>query len=546
MAKFAMQTMLKGAFILTVASLISKILSAIYRVPFQNMVGNQGFYVYQQAYPLYGIAMTLALTGFPQFISKYLAEATDQKEQAQRLQKIYPFIFYSSLIFSLLLFVSSPLLASLMGDLQLKAILKITALTFLFVPALSLYRGGYQSQLLMLPSAYSQVGEQIIRVGMILLAAYCYQLLGLTTYQTAQWAMTGALLGALLALIILKTAQNKWQLTALFPPLVIPYCFQWRKWLRLMRRERTLFKRLVTEGGILTIFTGYLILFQLIDAFVVVNALKWHGYSLSAAQNLKGIYDRGQPLVQLGLVLAGALSASFLPNLTRYLALAKEMAYQRMIKIFLRLVTCFSLAATFGLLALLPWMNRALFKENVGTTALALFIFSIALMSVIQAYQSVDQSQNRYLPSFKAGVVGLILKLILTLSLTRYLSIEGASLATILALLVVLILLIISQKSAVNCFWFENGYWWKNLLSIGTMAGVVYGYRLCVERVFDGFDSRLQLLLASIIGVGLGVSVFCMLAVTLRLFTVREWLLLPGGKHLLNLFRKRGEVDAFR
>ena len=43
---------------------IAKILSAVYRVPFQNMVGNTGFYVYQQVYPIYGIGMTFALTGF--------------------------------------------------------------------------------------------------------------------------------------------------------------------------------------------------------------------------------------------------------------------------------------------------------------------------------------------------------------------------------------------------------------------------------------------------------------------------------------------------
>ena len=39
---------MKGALILSVASLIAKILSAVYRIPFENIVGNTGFYVYQQ------------------------------------------------------------------------------------------------------------------------------------------------------------------------------------------------------------------------------------------------------------------------------------------------------------------------------------------------------------------------------------------------------------------------------------------------------------------------------------------------------------------
>ncbi|MEL5941172.1 oligosaccharide flippase family protein, partial [Tetragenococcus halophilus] len=55
-----MKTMMEGAFILTIASFIAKVLSAIYRIPFQNIVGDEGFYVYQQVYPIYGIAMTFA------------------------------------------------------------------------------------------------------------------------------------------------------------------------------------------------------------------------------------------------------------------------------------------------------------------------------------------------------------------------------------------------------------------------------------------------------------------------------------------------------
>lgn len=66
-----MKQLLKGAFILTFAAFLSKILSVVYRVPFQNFVGDLAFYVYQQAYPFYGVAMTLALTGFRNFYPSF-------------------------------------------------------------------------------------------------------------------------------------------------------------------------------------------------------------------------------------------------------------------------------------------------------------------------------------------------------------------------------------------------------------------------------------------------------------------------------------------
>ena len=66
--------MMQGALVLSLAAFIAKILSAVYRVPFQNMVGNTGFYVYQQVYPIYGIGMTFALSGFPVFVSALIAQ----------------------------------------------------------------------------------------------------------------------------------------------------------------------------------------------------------------------------------------------------------------------------------------------------------------------------------------------------------------------------------------------------------------------------------------------------------------------------------------
>ena len=50
-----MKSFMKGAVLLTIAGFIVKLLSAVYRVPFQNLVGDQGFYIYQQVYPFVAI-----------------------------------------------------------------------------------------------------------------------------------------------------------------------------------------------------------------------------------------------------------------------------------------------------------------------------------------------------------------------------------------------------------------------------------------------------------------------------------------------------------
>ena len=85
------QVAMQGAAVLTLAALVAKVLSAIYRVPLQNMVGNEGFYVYQQVYPIYGIGMTFALNGLPSFIGKQVALQNNHK-QSKILLKRYAVI----------------------------------------------------------------------------------------------------------------------------------------------------------------------------------------------------------------------------------------------------------------------------------------------------------------------------------------------------------------------------------------------------------------------------------------------------------------------
>lgn len=93
---------MNGALILTISALIAKFLSAVYRIPFQNIVGNTGFYVYQQIYPLYGIGMTFALNGFPVFISKLVAQESDESKRMRLLSVI--FVILSSLAILLFFF----------------------------------------------------------------------------------------------------------------------------------------------------------------------------------------------------------------------------------------------------------------------------------------------------------------------------------------------------------------------------------------------------------------------------------------------------------
>ena len=77
------QAFWRGAIILTIASFVTKVLSAFYRIPYQNIAGDVGFYIYQQIYPFYGFCLILATYGFPIIISKMVAERLERGKQQE-------------------------------------------------------------------------------------------------------------------------------------------------------------------------------------------------------------------------------------------------------------------------------------------------------------------------------------------------------------------------------------------------------------------------------------------------------------------------------
>lgn len=523
MAKTQLKRTMEGAFILTLASFAAKILSAVYRVPFQNLVGDEGFYVYQQIYPIYGLAMTLALSGLPQFISRIVAESHGEKNQQQALKEIYPLVFWSAFGLWGLFFVFSKGLAEIMGNVALTPLIQVVSFTFLLVPPLSFYRGVFQGTLQMVPTAVSQVVEQLLRVGVILLAAFCFQRFSLSIYQTGTMAMAGAVFGGLLAWVVLRDYRKK----------ITGNTLALHRFPLTRKPRKEIWRRFIIEGGLISIYSGFLILFQLIDSFLIANSLEAAGIAEQSARIAKGVYDRGQPLVQLGLVAATALGSTFFPTMTKYLSVKNQRLFQKSATMYLRLSVSLASGAACGLALLLPTINFALFKDGSGNATLCLFVLSVGLMGTIQAYQSIHQSRNYFDCGFKAAGIGLAVKCLTTWYLTLWFGTIGASISTLLGLAATLLCFTRAKDIQLNGFWKENRFWQKLVLCLGLMVAALLIYYGVAAWLLGSGDSRLQALVFSIIGVIVGGLAFILAALRLQLFTIREWLLLPFGKKIL-------------
>lgn len=521
----------KGAFILTIAAIVTKILSAIYRIPFQNIVGDTGFYIYQQVYPFYGIILVLSTYGFPVVISKLYAEQAALKGK-KGIQNLF---VISSVVLTLigimgfsLLYGGSRWLAIRMNDPQLAVLLRVVAVVFLIFPIVSILRGFFQGRGDMVPTAVSQVGEQLVRVVTILLAAFLLVREGHSLYIVGGGALFGSITGGFIAAIILVTFFYIKQGRSL--PSFIEIDF---------KTSGKIAKALIIQGFAICISSLVLIFLQLADSLNVYSLLVSSGYDGEQAKELKGVYDRGQPIVQLGMVVATSMSLSLVPLISREKMKNQAEFLHDKIKLALQIGILFGAAATVGLWNIIEPANVMLFENMAGSDVLSVLSILIFLSSIIITITAILQGLGFIFFPAAAILLGFLIKYYLnTLLVPPYGTLGGAA-ASCLALSAVLLLLVIKLRSYLRVSLVSLRFLFVIGLAAGAMALILQLYlqltglfgNLEHDRLFAGFQA--------LSAVALGGFTYLFIVFKGNTFKEDELALLPFGSKLMFLLPKK-------
>lgn len=524
MTKHPSRSFLKGAFILSFAGLISKIISAGYRVPLQNLTGDYGFYIYQQVYPILGIALILSLYGFPAAISKVVSELISRQTNLSVPSFLFPVFGWlmaaGGLIF-LFGYVQSPWIASIMGDEKLITSLRAAFAVFLLVPFVSILRGVFQGNNEMAPTAFSQIIEQVFRVGIIICTAL-FVMNGVDVYRIGIGASIGSIIGAIAAFLFLFYWMSKNK-----------QLWTWKQW-----QKQTSYKKTIFLHGILICLNYMLLLsLQLVDALTFVPNLLEAGINLDRARLVKGIFDRGQPLIQLGTVLASSIALALIPSVSQRRMVQEPERVRKSIVSAVKMTVLICFAATIGLIFLFPAINQSFFQDAQGTEYLRVLMLviigssiSITLSSVLQALGYVKQT---------AWVIvgGLVVKLIANEILISDFQAYGAAVASTIAVAFVLSgnIVILRQEVPVNK-WFKLP--WKSLfLSLSGMVMGLYLVHLFVYMIFD-LNGRTLLFIYTLVLTGVGATIYFILLLKTGAFTKEEIQTLPSHKWLAKLLPK--------
>ncbi|MBO8172683.1 MAG: polysaccharide biosynthesis protein [Bacillaceae bacterium] len=527
----------KGAAILGIASLLSKIMGLLYRIPYQNITGDKGYYVYMQVYPLYSSLLILAMAGFPIAISKLVSEhlASGNVYGARRVFYVSSVVLaLSGLVFFCILFFGASFIASLMGDPNLTLPIQSVSFALLIVPVMSVIRGYFQGHENMIPTAVSQVAEQFVRVATILVLAYWFMVHYQDVYLAGAGAVFGAVTGSFTALMILLFYWGRLQRT------------QKRMGVDISQGKsdqesiQSLLKRIFAYAIPICLAALVLPLFPLSDSFTVVNMLTVSGHVPDDARVLKGVYDRGQPLVQFASFFATALSLALVPSISAAKVNQQHQVIASRTALALRLTFLLGLAASVGLAVVAQPVNIMLYENDKGTLALMILAFSTIFSTLGITAAGILQGLGQMMLPVRYLFYGVIVKVILNILLIPLFGIQGAALATVASYAVSTSLSFRAIRRLTGMPFHVNQFFIKPVMAVMMMAISVYLVKNLSVALLDNVvqSVRLYYTSVSLISVFTGAVIYVTALLVTGALTRSDLRYIPKGERIIPILSR--------
>ena len=244
----------------------------------------------------------------------------------------------------------------------------------------------------------------------------------------------------------------------------------------------------------------------------------------------KGIYDRGQPLVQLGIVIASAFALAIVPLVAHKSKKGGSGEYPY-IQLTYRASMLFGTAASLGLVLVMPYVNVLLFKTETLSAVLILYVLQIVPLSIILTFTSVLQGYGKLKVPTYFLLGALSLKLAGNILLVPLMGISGAALAGNIGLFICAGLLIYYLKKLKGMTLAEGAFYKKLLVACAGMTVVVEGAAILLGGLHFS-SARVASAVYSAVLIPLGAFTFITIVAKIRLLSVREWFIIPFGRRM--------------
>ncbi|MCI6018513.1 MAG: polysaccharide biosynthesis protein [Clostridiales bacterium] len=530
--------------ILAAAAIITKIIGLAYRIPLTNILGEEGNGYYGVVFQVYNLALMLTSYSMPMAVSKLVSErlAKRQYKNAQR-------VFRSAMTIAVIAGGAATLIvffgAGFIGSKILKMELSVYALRtlspcILIVAFLGVFRGYFQGHRTMIPTAVSQILEQIVNAVFSIIGAYFLFKIGLGMAEGAKSESYGAALSAAGGTI--GTVAGA--LTALVF-LVLLYTAYTKIVRQRVRRDRTrrvesnkkIYKVLLLTLAPVILSSTLSNITNILDQGLFTNVMASLGYTEKEYTSLLGLLN-GQydTMVGIPFSISTALASSFMPSLVAAIQVGTRREIHQKIDLITRFNMMIIIPCAAGFIALArPIMDLLFFTQNNEIPAMLLRIgaFSVILLCLSSVTNAALQGMDKMMQPVKNAAIALAVHtvaLIIMLAVFKW-NVYGVVVSKIVFAGVICLLNSRDLKRA--CGYVQEK---KKTFLIPAIAAVIMGAAaMLVYKVFALFCPGA---VATIIAILAAVIVYCVSLVMLGGVSEQELLEMPKGTMIIKLLKK--------
>ncbi|MDE7204921.1 MAG: polysaccharide biosynthesis protein [Lachnospiraceae bacterium] len=527
--------------ILAMAGILSRIIGIARRFPMQHIFGDKGNGYYAAAYSVYSIMLIISCYSLPLAVSKAVSSKISKRQykSAQR-------VFQCAMVFALTMGGVTFLVCEFLGDFLAEYVmeepmgamaLKVLGPALLTVSVMGVFRGYFQGLGTMMPTAVSQILEQIfVLIGSIAGTYLLYhygEKVGEILHNEdfapaygAAGASIGPVLGSVVGLVFLT--------------------FVYMLYRKGMKKRSArgangrvdsytqIFKLIILTIVPVLMSTTVYNISDVIDTKIYGSIMIQKGLG-DVKTNIWGVYTgKYKVLVNVPIALANAMCASIVPVLTQLMvreeyARAKEKIGQAM-----RFTMIVAFPSAVGLAVLARPIISMLFKGEVDMAVEMLHIGSVSVVffAVSTLTNGVLQGINRMKVPVRNAAISLVIHVIVLYAALQFgMGINAVIWANILFAAIVCVLNALAIRN-----YLRYNQELMRTFAIPAIASAVMGIVIGLLNML--LSKAAGNVVTVFVGIGVGAIVYFVVLILLKGINERDLRSMPGGRTILTIARK--------
>ncbi|EKQ53170.1 MULTISPECIES: polysaccharide biosynthesis protein [unclassified Clostridium] len=395
----------RGFLILSVAGILSKVISVFYIPLLQRIIGLDGYGIYQNCYEVFLFVYAVTNLGTQPAIAKVVAELTalEKPNDAIRALKISrTLLALAGAILTIFLMIFAFPIGKAIGNPSASYGILMLAPSIFVTSLLSSYRGYFQGRNSMTAIAVSQVLEQVINIVISLACAYI--LMKVSVEYGSAGGTVGTSIGALIACLYMVYiyGKNNFEEEAIEA--------QHNNNTKRVRTKHII-RKLIKYGLPITLSSGLQNFGSLVDMVNVNSRLAFAGFTAEQSHVLYGVLGRYKTLLSVPLIIVTALGTTVLPAVAAAMALKDKKEVRRKTTFAFRITFIITIPAAVGLACLAQEVFELLYGTTQGFELMVWGSVVLILMAVVSIQTVILQSMNKLyfvLGTFSIGIIAKI------------------------------------------------------------------------------------------------------------------------------------------